>query len=697
MKKLLFKTILLAAVMGVGTSAWGQTTTLTYDFATWATNGYTSGYSSTYRVDAGYKPYYFTDIKNGDETIMKLNCRFLGTFNGNNWQFSNGALKAVKGSPDFCISQLAIGDKITITFTGSLTFAASKGSSVTGATIYKESDGTQTALSDGAALESGVTYVVKTIEHATLMMTGAYNGGSDPTLISSVVIVPGTDETVSSNPTITLVGVNGTKRTVRIQSGLTGKWYSPMTTYYTTDGSEPTTSTPTKFTGYGYTDVVIESTSTIKALSIATTNSDVTCSVSSEIEAGVAVQLATPTITRTSATSVTITSDQSGVTGSPTATIHYTYGDESDTFEGSKVLTITEDATITAYATATGYTNSDAATPLAVAPYPLIELENASRITYTSGDLDTDQPYIGHQTTYYPLVLDGNQWGNIVYFQPKDSSKGGWNFRGDNTWYNNSAGSAYCWILLKGLHQGDLVIVSILEGAAATYNATYSAKHSYSGNHAYIANADGDVELRFARTSSKGNNIFSGVSAYSGKVFGTIASSGYSSLASSYGLDFANATGLSNAFVVTNITKDAVMLSSVDELPANSGVILKGTGGAAYSIPVKADASFDGTNKLHAAVTAYDCAANEVYILQSGLFHLVTAASTVPAGKAYLLASDVPNEARSLMFAFDDETTGIDAVSSNWLNGDFYNLQGQRVDSPKKGLYIVNGRKVLVK
>jgi len=180
-------------------------------------------------------------------------------------------------------------------------------------------------------------------------------------------------------------------------------------------------------------------------------------------------------------------------------------------------------------------------------------------------------------------------------------------------------------------------------------------------------------------------------------IAGTIASSGYSSLASAYGLDFANATGLTNAFVVTNITKDAVMLSSVDELPANSGVILKGTGGAAYSIPVKADASFDGTNKLHAAVTAYDCAANEVYILQSGLFHLVTAASTVPAGKAYLLASDVPNEARSLMFAFDDETTGIDAVSSNWLNGDFYNLQGQRVDSPKKGLYIVNGRKVLVK
>lgn len=182
---------------------------------------------------------------------------------------------------------------------------------------------------------------------------------------------------------------------------------------------------------------------------------------------------------------------------------------------------------------------------------------------------------------------------------------------------------------------------------------------------------------------------------------GTIASSGYSSLASAYGLDFANATGIDYAFVVSNITKDAVTLSSVDELPANSGVILKGTAGAAYSIPVKADAAFDGTNKLHAAVTAYDCAANEVYILQGGLFHLVTAASTVPAGKAYLLASDVPNEARSLNFVFGDET-GISDASPLMDHGqlildEFYNLQGQRVQKPTKGLYIVSGKKVIIK
>lgn len=168
-------------------------------------------------------------------------------------------------------------------------------------------------------------------------------------------------------------------------------------------------------------------------------------------------------------------------------------------------------------------------------------------------------------------------------------------------------------------------------------------------------------------------------------VSGTIASSGYSSLATPCGLDFAKATGLTAAYVVSEITKTAVRLTSVDALPANRGVILKGTPGATYSIPVKADASYDGTNKLYAAVTAYDCDANEVYILQSGLFHLVTAASTVPAGKAYLKAEDVPTEARTLIFCDEEDPTAINAVKAT------------EAEAQKDGKYLENGKIVIVK
>ena len=47
----------------------------------------------------------------------------------------------------------------------------------------------------------------------------------------------------------------------------------------------------------------------------------------------------------------------------------------------------------------------------------------------------------------------------------------------------------------------------------------------------------------------------------------------------------------------------------------------------------------------------------------------------------------------------DDETTGIRDLMINDSESDvWYNLRGQRIDTPtKKGLYIHNGRKVVVK
>ena len=180
----------------------------------------------------------------------------------------------------------------------------------------------------------------------------------------------------------------------------------------------------------------------------------------------------------------------------------------------------------------------------------------------------------------------------------------------------------------------------------------------------------------------------------------TIASSGYSTIASGYGLDFANATpaGL-EAYVVSDVSASAVTLAAVDEAPTGTGVILKGTAGETYTIPVKADATLDGTNKLQAAVNSTGIDANSVYILKGGKFCLVTAASIVPAGKAYLLASDVPASAPELVFDFGNEATNIADVRSKMedVRGEVYNLNGQRVAQPTKGLYIVNGKKVVIK
>lgn len=63
------------------------------------------------------------------------------------------------------------------------------------------------------------------------------------------------------------------------------------------------------------------------------------------------------------------------------------------------------------------------------------------------------------------------------------------------------------------------------------------------------------------------------------------------------------------------------------------------------------------------------------------------------------IADGRPSSARELSLSFDDEATGIsETLSAKEVFGDgtYYNLRGQRVAQPTRGLYIVNGKKVLV-
>ena len=77
-----------------------------------------------------------------------------------------------------------------------------------------------------------------------------------------------------------------------------------------------------------------------------------------------------------------------------------------------------------------------------------------------------------------------------------------------------------------------------------------------------------------------------------------------------------------------------------------------------------------------------------------------TTSGTLAANKAYL-AIPTGTGARALNIVFDDEqeTTAIESVAPQTLHMDnvYYNLRGQRVAQPTKGLYIVNGKKVIIK
>ena len=178
----------------------------------------------------------------------------------------------------------------------------------------------------------------------------------------------------------------------------------------------------------------------------------------------------------------------------------------------------------------------------------------------------------------------------------------------------------------------------------------------------------------------------------------------YGSYVTTKKLDFASAEGIT-AYIATgfNGAKNAIVLKEVDIVPAGIPIIVNTTTqGASIDVPVTtADASSMEGNALVAGdgTTAWD--GNDgytYYYLASDLFHKATS-GTLQSGKAYLKVAngDVP-EARSFGFVFDEEeATGINTVAKDAESGQFFNLAGQRVAQPTKGLYIVNGRKVIVK
>ena len=72
------------------------------------------------------------------------------------------------------------------------------------------------------------------------------------------------------------------------------------------------------------------------------------------------------------------------------------------------------------------------------------------------------------------------------------------------------------------------------------------------------------------------------------------------------------------------------------------------------------------------------------------------AAFDLAANKAYLAVPSATG-APSMGLWIDDDTTGIQSIERTVTDNQYYTLDGRRVAQPTKGLYIVNGRKVIVK
>ena len=184
---------------------------------------------------------------------------------------------------------------------------------------------------------------------------------------------------------------------------------------------------------------------------------------------------------------------------------------------------------------------------------------------------------------------------------------------------------------------------------------------------------------------------------------GTIGATGYSTFTSTlYPLDLSAITGAQAFYAKTVDTANSkVLFESTDaSVPAGEGLLLKGTAGDAITIKIADEGTAISGNKLVGCTVGTTLNSNSNYyvlVSNNGTAEfqcLDQQGATIPAGKAYLNAAAA---GARLSIVFND-ATGISAVENVKGQADsYYNLNGQRTVAPLKGLYIVNGKKVIIK
>ena len=153
-------------------------------------------------------------------------------------------------------------------------------------------------------------------------------------------------------------------------------------------------------------------------------------------------------------------------------------------------------------------------------------------------------------------------------------------------------------------------------------------------------------------------------------------------------------------------------------VPADNGVLIEARQGRTlpadfyYAIGEKDNKTYTITNNMMTGVTVKKAVVNSttadpLYAMSKseGLFKLIKPGTSFnfPVHKAYAKPQDNFSGAAKVQPVFDEEdnnnVTGIENIENTTTTDKnvYYNLQGQRVENPQHGVFILNGKKVILK
>lgn len=189
--------------------------------------------------------------------------------------------------------------------------------------------------------------------------------------------------------------------------------------------------------------------------------------------------------------------------------------------------------------------------------------------------------------------------------------------------------------------------------------------------------------------------------------FSLTLSKEWTTFTSAYNLDFSDVKGLTAYTAKYNKDNDAVALTPVKKVKAHTGLILKSEASKTYTVPILAsnEAGLEAVtdNQLVDCVDAlWSTGRENDYFLHNGEFVKSTNNGWVLPGKSYLYIEGgrhTNNSESPLRVYVDNTATAINGITNNPVVKDeaYYNLQGVKVQRPQHGVFIHNGKKVVLK
>ena len=355
-------------------------------------------------------------------------------------------------------------------------------------------------------------------------------------------------------------------------------------------------------------------------------------------------------------------SDQSSITGTPDVTYSYEINSSKGTATSYEA---TEKGTLKVIVSADGYTSAEKT--VVINNILFNRSYNYDFSTLTSHSETT----VGSQTKY-------NSIGCQAYSLESDAF--------ENITLN---GMSQLWAVTAGKTLG---LMSRVGKGSVTYTGSFPEGSYFVGdNYASSTNV-----LSYSQYG-----VVKELSVYTPLVTVSVSDAGYATYATTNNVVVPSDENVKVMTVKVNDDNSTITLNKVDAgtvIPARTGILVKAPAGNCNFVVTSDEGTPLANNDLKAATEDVTSDGEKFFALtkqgEKVGFALVADGVVIPAGKAYL---EVPAGIAAKFFSLDGEVTGINNVKTAKADGAYYTLEGVKTTKPVKGLYIHNGKKIVVK